>query len=206
MLLGGDNGVTTAGISAFQKYLQGSGGLILDAPMINGELSADRSGVFVPFLPAKSCSYLSHNKTSFTRIDPAEPVFDDGVAATFDVTLSQYFRLLRRRGMPDRGRRRFQDLVLFAGPGRDAAARGRGGEPTEFQRSHRRFFRGHSISGAPECGFQASLCEQRAMGGAHSARVRHSPPPQPPFRLLPALAALRRLGSQLRLPHRTTPA
>ena len=52
VVLGGDVGVPTAGITALQKYLQGSGGLILDAPMIDGELSNDRSGVLLPVLPA----------------------------------------------------------------------------------------------------------------------------------------------------------
>jgi uncharacterized protein (TIGR03437 family) len=89
--LGGDSRVPTAGITALQKYLQGSGGLILDAPMMDGGLANDRSNVFVPFLPASTCNSLSHIKTGFLRVDPAEPVFDDGVASSFSVSLTPYF-------------------------------------------------------------------------------------------------------------------
>ena len=59
--------------------------------MLDGDLSNDRSGMLLPVLPATRCTYLTHIKTGFLRIDPPEPVFDDGVAASFDVSLSQYF-------------------------------------------------------------------------------------------------------------------
>ena len=89
--LGGDSGVPTPGIAALQKYLQGSGGLILDAPMLDGDLSNDRSGMLLPVLPASRCTYLTHIKTGFLRVDPPDAVVSDGVAASFDVSLAQYF-------------------------------------------------------------------------------------------------------------------
>jgi hypothetical protein len=89
--LGSGGNVPTGGITALQSFLQGSGGLILDAPMLDGNLSNNRSGVLVPVLPATRCTYLTHIKTSFLRVDPPEPGFDDGVAASFDVSLPRYF-------------------------------------------------------------------------------------------------------------------
>ena len=90
-LSGGDNGVPTSGITALQKYVQGSGGLILDAPMLDGDLSNDRSGILLPVLPASRCTYLTHIKTRFLRVDPPEPGFADGVSASFDVVVVPVF-------------------------------------------------------------------------------------------------------------------
>ena len=92
IVLGGDGRVPIGGDSGAAEVPASLGGLILDAPMINGGLANDRSGVLGPFLPAVSCSYLSHNKTGFLRVDPAEPGFDENVAGSFDVSLSAYFQ------------------------------------------------------------------------------------------------------------------
>ena len=56
--LGSGGNVPAGGITALQRFLQGSGGLILDAPMLDGNLSNDRSGVLIPH-PSSHTLYLS---------------------------------------------------------------------------------------------------------------------------------------------------
>ena len=162
--LGSGGNMPAGGITALQRFLQGSGGLILDAPMLDGNLSNDRSGVLVPILPATRCTYLTHIKTGFLRVDPAEPVFDDGVAASFDVSLPRYFPGYSNGEVcltPAAGSR-----ILFYSQGADETRPrpGSGSEPAWVKEPGRSILGGHPLSVAAGCRFQAAVYKCGRLG------------------------------------------
>ncbi|MEO8131417.1 MAG: hypothetical protein ABI822_30255, partial [Bryobacteraceae bacterium] len=79
--------ITRTGINVLAKYLNQSGALVVDGEMTY-QLPTD--AITTLHLPAGYCGRISHPTavTTFTAVDPPDPVIHNGIPSSFDVPLT----------------------------------------------------------------------------------------------------------------------